>query len=92
MIIMSMRRARGVICVGDLVLPMEASEFLFSTPEAAAEETDPIDVVWDVSSPGLVLEVRSLSPPREYSHLRVFAEGVVGWTFSDYVSAVAKGP
>jgi hypothetical protein len=81
-----------MICVGDLVLPMEANEFLFSSPEAAVEETDPIDVVWEVDSPGVVLRVLSFSPPREYCHVRVLVGDVVGWTFSDYVSVISQGP
>lgn len=78
-----------MICVGDLVLPMEANEFLFSSPEAAVEETDPIDVVWEVDSPGVVLRVLSFEPPREYCHVRVLVGDVVGWTFSDYVSVIS---
>lgn len=81
-----------MICVGDLVLPMEANEFLFSSPEAAVEETDPIGDVWEVDSPGVVLRVLSFDPPREYCHVRVLVRGVVGWTFSDYVSVISQGP
>jgi len=81
-----------MICVGDLVMPTEASEFLFSSPEAAVDETDPIDVVWEVDSPGVVLHVLSFSPPREYCHVRVLVGDVAGWTFSDYVRVVSPYP
>jgi len=78
-------RRFDLVRVGDLVLPVDSHEFLFSTPEKVEDEEDPIDMIWSDDTPGLVVEVRYFDPYRDYYQVKVVVDEVVGWTFSDYV-------
>lgn len=78
-------RRFDLIRVGDLVLPVDEREFLFSTPEKVASEEDPLDVIWSDDTPGLVVEIREFHPSRDYYKIKVIVDEVIGWTFSDYV-------
>jgi len=78
----------GMIQVGDMVLPIDEQEFLFSLPDKVESEEDPIDMIWYDDTPGLVVQVLSFDPPRDYYQIKVIVNEIVGWTYSDYVCAV----
>jgi len=70
--------------VGDLVLPLESEEFLFSSASAMDFDVDPIECCWsDVL--GVIIGIDDFTPPREYMRVQIMVEGLVGWTYSDYV-------
>lgn len=73
------------ISIGDMVLPHEDKEFLYSSPsDNEAEELEVIESTWE-DTLGLVVEVLEFYPPREYQQVKIVVEGMVGWTYSDYV-------
>jgi hypothetical protein len=78
-------KALGIIYVGDLVLPVDEREFLYSTPDKIESEEDPIDMIWNDEMPGIVIDILEFYPPREYYQIKVIVEDVIGWTYSDYV-------
>lgn len=73
---------------GDLVIPVDEREFLFSSIDQIADEVEPIDMIWMDDRPGIVLEVVPLQPPRDYEHVKVIVDEVVGWTCSDYIRRI----
>ncbi len=77
-----------MISVGDLVLPANGREFLYTTPEKVECEEDPMDMFWDDNMPGIVVEVSHLDPPQEYYQIRIAIVDAVGWTYSDYVKVI----
>jgi hypothetical protein len=82
-------RSLGPARIGDLVLPIDEHDFLFSVPDKIASEEDPIDMIWNDDMPGIVVEVLDLDPPREYYQIRIIVGEIVGWTYSDYVWVVS---
>lgn len=85
---MSVRWGYGGIVVGDLVLPIDEKECLFSEPDDVEVEEEPIEVIWE-DVPGLVVEVMEYEPRREYYQVRVVVGDVVGWTCSEYIRVVS---
>lgn len=81
-------RSKRLVGTGDLVLPIDGREFLYTTPDKVEREEDPIDVVWDDDIPGIVIEVVAFDPPQEYHQVRIVVGDIVGWTYSDYVRIV----
>jgi hypothetical protein len=79
----------GMIQVGDLVLPVDPREFLFSSPDKVESEEDPIDMIWEDYVIGLVIDVLEFEPQREYYQVRIMVEEDVGWTYSDYVRVIS---
>ena len=79
----------GMIQVGDLVLPIDEREFLFSSPDKVESEEDPIDMIWEDYVVGLVVDVLEFEPQREYYQVRIMVEEDVGWTYSDYVRVIS---
>jgi hypothetical protein len=79
----------GMIQVGDLVLPVDEREFLFSSPDKVESEEDPIDMIWEDYVVGLVVGVLEFEPQREYYQVRIMVEEDVGWTYSDYVRVIS---
>lgn len=79
----------GMIQVGDLVLPVDEREFLFSSPDKVESEEDPIDMIWEDYVVGLVVDVLEFEPQREYYQVRIMVEEDVGWTYSDYVRVIS---
>ncbi len=79
----------GMIQVGDLVLPIDDREFLFSSPDKVESEEDPIDMIWEDYVVGLVIDVLEFEPQREYYQVRIMVEEDVGWTYSDYVRVIS---
>lgn len=79
----------GMIQVGDLVLPVDEREFLFSSPDKVESEEDPIDMIWEDYVIGLVVDVLEFEPQREYYQVRIMVEEDVGWTYSDYVRVIS---
>lgn len=79
----------GMIQVGDLVLPVDDREFLFSSPDKVESEEDPIDMIWEDYVIGLVVDVLEFEPQREYYQVRIMVEEDVGWTYSDYVRVIS---
>lgn len=75
------------ISVGDLVLPLDSEEFLFSSAFAMDLDSDPIECCW-AGIPGVVIGVEDFVPPRGYMRVKVMVEGIIGWTYSDYVKTV----
>jgi hypothetical protein len=75
---------------GDLVVPVDDYEFLFSSPDKVADEADPINLIWNNDMPGIVLEVRDFHPPRSYYHARVIVDDMIGWTYSDYIKRISS--
>lgn len=75
---------------GDLVIPVDGQEFLFSSPEDATEEIEPLSAIWAEDRPAIVVEVLKLDPPRDYEHIKVVVDDIVGWTCSDYVKRVCR--
>lgn len=76
------------IRLGDLVIPVDDHEFLFSSPDKVADEADPIDLIWNNDVPGIVIEILPFNPIRKYCHIRIVVDDVVGWTYSDYIKKV----
>lgn len=74
--------------VGDMVLPLESEEFLFLSADGLDVELDPIECCWS-NVPGVVTDVLEFDPPRSYLRVCVMVDGVVGWTYSDYVRVVS---
>lgn len=75
--------------IGDLVVPVDERELLFSSPDKVEFEDDPIEMIWhDV--PGIIVGVMVYEPPREYVRVRVMVDDVVGWTSSDCVRVVSS--
>lgn len=72
---------------GDLVLPLADEEFLFVDPGGMDAEIDPIEIVWEFV-PGIIVEIQSFNPPRNYMRVKVMVRGITGWTYSDYVRTV----
>lgn len=85
---LSQKRAKS-IQVGDLVFPLDEKEFLFTTPSKVETEEDPIEVIWEFI-PGIVVDILDFDPPQEYCQIRIVVDGIVGWTYSDYVKIVSK--
>lgn len=81
-------RTFGTIRVGDLVVPVDGREFLYTTPDKIELEEDPIDIVWDDDAFGIVINVEVFDPPQDYYQIRVVVGDVVGWTYSDYVKPI----
>jgi len=77
-----------LVQVGDLVLPVDEREFLFSTPGDVETEEDPIDMIWSDDTPGLVVQVLNFDPPRDYYQIKVIVDEIIGWTYSDYVWSI----
>lgn len=75
---------------GDLVVPVDCQEFLFSSPEDAMEELEPISAIWTEDRPAIVIEVLRFDPPRDYDHIKVIVDDVIGWTCSDYVKRIRR--
>lgn len=75
--------------IGDLVIPMDSEEFLFSSAFAMDSEVDPIECCWS-GIPGIVTGVEDFVPPRGYMRIRVMVEGMVGWTYSDYIKTIHR--
>jgi hypothetical protein len=73
---------------GDLVVPVDDHEFLFSSPDKVADEADPIDIIWNNDVPGIVIEVLNFIPAREYYHVKIIVDDVIGWTYSDYIKKI----
>jgi hypothetical protein len=82
------RKKRNVE-IGDLVMPIREEEFLFLSPEGAV---DPLEIDWDRSSIGIVLQVVDFNPPRQYKRVRVVVDGLIGWTYSDYLEPIVDEP
>jgi len=80
------RRRR--INVGDMVIPIDDRDFLYSIPEKLESEDDPIDLIWNNDTPGIVLEVINFHPPRSYYNVRIIVDDMVGWTYSDYIKKI----
>jgi len=79
----------GVMQIGDLVIPVDQRELLFSTPDKVEFEDDPIEMVWyDVV--GIVLEIIAYDPPREYTRVKVMVDDTTGWTSSDCLRVVSS--
>lgn len=74
--------------VGCLVFPVPEREYMFL--ESVDEETEEIldEINWDPRTLGVILDVRDFDPPREYMRVRVLVEGVVGWTYTDYIKTI----
>jgi len=79
----------GMIQVGDMVLPIDEREFLFSSPDKVESEEDPIDMIWENYVVGIVVEVMEFKPQREYYQIRIMVEESIGWTYSDYVRVIS---
>ena len=73
-----------------MVLPVDSRDFLYSIPEKVADEEDPIDMIWEDDAIGIVLDIQSLVPEREYCQVQVIVGDVVGWTYSDYIRAIRR--
>jgi hypothetical protein len=73
--------------VGDLVVPMDSEEFLFSS--AFGMDADPIECCWS-SGPGVVIGVEDFVPPRGYTRVHIVMGGSIGWTYSDYVRVIGR--
>jgi len=80
----------GMIQVGDMVLPIDEREFLFSSPDKVESEEDPIDMIWENYVAGIVVEVMEFKPQREYYQIRIMVEESIGWTYSDYVRVISR--
>lgn len=78
------------IRVGDLVLPVDSREFLYSSPDKVEREEDPIDLFWDDSMPAIVSEVLNFDPTRDYYQVRVIVNEMIGWTYSDYIWVICR--
>lgn len=75
--------------IGDLVVPVDERELLFSSPDKVEFEDDPIEMIWhDVV--GLVIGTQGYHPPRDYVRVCVMVEDVVGWTSSDCLRVVSS--
>lgn len=77
-----------MIRAGDLVIPIDEREFLFSSPEKAEDESEPIDMIWGNEDVGIVVKILQFDPQRDYHYVCVVVSEVVGWTFSDYIRVV----
>lgn len=75
------------IKIGDLVMPLDSEEFLFSSAYSMDSDTDPIECCWS-GVPGIVTEVEDFVPPRGYMRVQVMVHGMIGWTYSDYVRII----
>lgn len=75
--------------IGDLVVPVDERELLFSSPDKVEFEDDPIEMIW-YDMPGIVVDMMVYEPPREYVRVRVIVDDVVGWTSSDCVRVVSS--
>lgn len=75
------------LTVGDLVLPLDSEEFLFSSAFEMDPDADPIECCWS-GSLGVVIGVEDFIPPRGYMRVCIVAGGCVGWTYSDYVRLI----
>jgi len=80
----------GMIQVGDMVLPIDEREFLFSSPDKVESEEDPIDMIWENYVAGIVVEVMEFKPQREYYQIRIMVDESIGWTYSDYVRVISR--
>lgn len=72
--------------VGDMVTPRE-DEFLFLDSGTPALKEAPTEIFWSESL-GVVLEVGSLEPQKTYRRVRIIVDGVIGWTYSDYLQVI----
>jgi len=81
-------RPRRSVGVGDMVLPTDDRDFLYSIPDKAESEEDPIDMIWENDMIGIVIDVQTLEPPQEYYQVKVVVGDVIGWTYSDYVRII----
>lgn len=77
-----------MIKVGDIVLPIDEREFLFSHHNEMAFEADIVEIFWD-DIPGIVIKTLDFDPPREYYHIQISTGEVVGWTYSDFVELIS---
>lgn len=73
--------------VGDMVTPRDEDEFLFLDLGTSALKEAPTEIFWN-GSVGVVLEVGSLKPQKSYRRVRIMVDGVIGWTYSDYLQIV----
>jgi len=73
--------------VGDLVLPENDEEFLFSRPESMDEQIDDVELTWR-EVPGIIIEIIDFKPKRNYRRVRIIVGDAVGWTYSDYIYVV----
>ena len=75
--------------VGDLVMPMDSEEFLFSSAFEMDADADPIECCWS-AMPGVVIGVEDFVPPRGYMRACIVVGGSIGWTYSDYVRVIGR--
>lgn len=78
-----------MVKVGDIVLPLEAREFLYLAPPAEEVDREPDEMVWTVDEVGLVIDVVEYDEPRDYKYISVIVNGIIGWTYSDCVWVVS---
>lgn len=78
-----------IVQVGDMVTPRDEDEFLFLDPGTPAPKEAPTEIFWS-GSVGVVLEVGSLEPQKTYRRVRIMVDGVIGWTYSDYLQIVRR--
>lgn len=80
------RRRR--INVGDMVIPIDDRDFLYSIPEKLESEDDPIDLIWENDTIGTVVDVQEFEPPRKYCQIKIIVGDILGWSYSDYVKVI----
>lgn len=73
--------------VGDLVLPINDEEFLFTRAEAMDPDSDEVELTWR-EIPGIIIELSEFSPKKKYKRVRVIVGDTIGWTYSDYVGVI----
>jgi len=76
--------------VGDMVLPTDDRDFLYSIPEKVESEDDPIDMIWENDTIGIVVDVQPVEPPQEYYQVKVVVAEAIGWTYSDYIKIIHR--
>lgn len=82
-------RKSNMICAGDLVLPIDEKEFLFTCPEKIDAQEDPIEMIWE-DTIGVVISVEVCDPDFEHCQVLIFVDEVIGWTYSDYIKIIHK--
>lgn len=82
-------RKSNMICVGDLVLPIDEREFLFTCPDKIGAQEDPMEMIWE-DTIGVVISVEVCDHDSEYCQVLIFVDEVTGWTYSDYIKVIHK--
>jgi len=73
-----------------MVMSRDEDEFLFLNPGNSFDEKElKTEIFWG-DSIGVVVEVGNLEPQKPYRRVRVMVDGVVGWTYSDYLQVVRR--